>query len=85
MRGGGLHPRGSWARGIGLALGIVDYRVVAGVVEARLRKLDTSSDTRTKRLVFESKIRIMRVLFAVMTVGVFPVIGYLLGVTVSGG
>ncbi len=64
--------------------GYVDYRVVAGVVEASLRKLDTSA-TADQKAGFESKIRIMRVLFAIMTVGVFPVIGYLLGVTISGG
>ncbi len=75
---------GVMGAGIGLALGIVDYKVVAGVVEARLRKLDTSA-TPDQKAGFESKIRIMRILFAIMTVGVFPVIGYLLGVTVSGG
>ena len=75
---------GLMGAGIGLALGIVDYKVVAGVVEARLRKLDTSA-TPDQKAGFESKIRIMRILFAIMTVGVFPVIGYLLGVTISAG
>jgi phage shock protein PspC (stress-responsive transcriptional regulator) len=68
---------------VGLAIGYVDYRVVAGVVEGKLRRLDTSSSVE-EREVFERKIRIMRVLFFLMTVGAFPVIGYLLGQTVAG-
>jgi hypothetical protein len=68
---------------VGLAIGYVDYRVVAGVVEGKLRRLDTSSGPQ-EREVFERKIRIMRVLFFLMTVGAFPVIGYLLGQTVAG-
>ena len=68
---------------IGLLLGWVDYRVVAGVVEAKLRRLDTSSGEAAKQ-VFERKIRIMRVLFMVMTVGAFPIIGFLLGQAVAG-
>ncbi|MCP8938289.1 hypothetical protein NK718_07155 [Alsobacter sp. SYSU M60028] len=68
---------------IGLALGYVDYRVVSGVVEGKLRKLDRSAGP-AERERFEGKIRIMRALFLLMTVGVFPVIGYLMGVTVAG-
>jgi hypothetical protein len=68
---------------VGLAIGYVDYRVVAGVVEGKLRRLDTSSSPQ-ERDDFERKIRIMRALFFVLTVGAFPVIGYLLGQTVAG-
>ncbi len=68
---------------VGLALGYVDFRVVAGVVEGKLRKLDRSAGP-DEKAVFERKIRAMRVVFLVMTVGVFPVVGYLLGVTVAG-
>src|SRR5436305_436097 len=66
---------------VGLLLGWVDYRVVSGVVEAKLRRLDTSAGDAEKQ-VFERKIRIMRVLFMVMTVGAFPIIGFLLGQSV---
>jgi hypothetical protein len=69
---------------VGLALGYVDYRVVAGVVEGRLRKLDRSQGP-DETAVFERKIRGMRVVFLIMTVGVFPVVGYLLGKTITGG
>ncbi len=68
---------------IGVTLGYVDFKVVSGVVEAKLRRLDTSSSAADKAT-FERKIRIMRVLFFVMTVCVFPVIGYLLGQAVAG-
>jgi hypothetical protein len=68
---------------VGLLLGWVDYRVVSGVVEAKLRRLDTSAGDAEKQ-VFERKIRIMRVLFMVMTVGAFPIIGFLLGQSVAG-
>jgi hypothetical protein len=68
---------------IGVTLGYVDFRVVSGVVEGKLRRLDASSSVSDKAM-FERKIRIMRILFFVLTVGVFPVIGYLLGQTVAG-
>ena len=68
---------------VGLVLGYVDFRVVAGVVEAKLRKLDTSS-TPAEKDGFEKKIRMMRILFGVLTIGAFPVVGYLLGQAVGG-
>jgi hypothetical protein len=69
---------------VGLGVGYIDYRILTGVVVGRLRKLDTSS-TPAERETFERKIRVMRILFAVMTVGAFPVIGYVLGTTIAGG
>jgi hypothetical protein len=68
---------------VGLAIGYVDYRVVSGVVEGKLRRLDTSAGE-AQKVLFERKIRIMRVLFFVMTVVAFPVVGYLLGQAVAG-
>jgi hypothetical protein len=69
---------------IGLLVGYVDYRVVGGVVEARLRKLDHSA-TAAERETFERKIVLFRWIFLAMTVGAFPVVGYLVGMTVAGG
>lgn len=69
--------------GVGLALGYVDYRVVSGVVEGRLRKLDDSSGPEQKA-VFERKLRILRIVLFIGTVLFFPVIGYLLGLTIAG-
>jgi hypothetical protein len=67
---------------IGLGLGWLDYRILSGVVEGKLRKLDRSEGE--EREGFERKIRLMRVIFFVMTVGAFPVAGYLLGQTIAG-
>ena len=68
---------------VGLVLGYVDFRVVAGVIEGKLRRLDTSS-TPAEKDSFERKIRLMRVIFATLTIGAFPVVGYLLGQAVGG-
>jgi hypothetical protein len=67
---------------IGLGLGWLDYRILSGVVEGKLRKLDRSSPE--EQPAFERKIRLMRAIFFVMTVGAFPVVGYLLGQTIAG-
>lgn len=68
---------------VGLAVGYVDYRVVGGVVEARLRKLDTSANE-AERAAYERKIQWFRWIFLAMTVGAFPIVGYVLGVTIAG-
>ena len=67
---------------IGLGLGWLDYRILSGVVEGKLRKLDTSSQE--EQPAFERKIRLMKAIFFVMTVGAFPVVGYLLGQSIAG-
>lgn len=66
---------------IGLGLGWLDYRILSGVVEGKLRKLDTSSQE--EQPAFERKIRLMKAIFFVMTVGAFPVVGYLLGQSIA--
>jgi hypothetical protein len=68
---------------IGAVLGYVDWRVVGGVVEGRLRKLDRSSGP-AEAAVFERKLRILRAVLFVGTVLTFRVIGYLLGATIAG-
>ena len=67
---------------IGLGLGWLDYRILSGVVEGKLRKLDRSSQE--DQPAFERKIRLMKAIFFVMTVGAFPVVGYLLGQSIAG-
>jgi hypothetical protein len=68
---------------LGVILGYVDWRVVGGVVEGRLRKLDRSSGP-AETATFERKLRMLRAVLFVGTVITFLVIGYLLGVTISG-
>ncbi len=79
-----LSPAGLIGAAIGLLVGYVDYRVVGGVVEARLRKLDHSANA-SEREAFERKIGLFRWIFLAMTVGAFPLVGYLVGVSVAGG
>ena len=67
---------------IGLGLGWLDYRILSGVVEGKLRKLDRSSEE--EKPGFERKIRLMKAIFFVMTVMAFPVVGYFLGNTIAG-
>ena len=67
---------------IGLGLGWLDYRILSGVVEGKLRKLDRSSDE--EKPSFERKIRLMKAIFFVMTVMAFPVVGFFLGNTIAG-
>jgi hypothetical protein len=69
---------------IGLAIGYVDYRVAGGVIESKLRKLDRSSGEQEK-IAFERKIGWFRALFFVMTAVAFPIVGYVVGVTIAGG
>jgi hypothetical protein len=80
----GLSLAGLIGAALGLAIGYVDYRVVGGVVEARLRKLDRSA-TPVERETFERKIGLFRWIFFAMTVGAFPIVGYLVGATIAGG
>ena len=80
----GVSIAGLIGAAVGLGLGWIDYRVVSGVVVGRLRKLDRSQTPQEKDE-FERRIRILRGVLFVLTIGAFPVIGYLLGVTVAGG
>ncbi len=68
---------------IGFVVGWVDYRIVAGVVEGRLRRLDTS-ETPAEKADFEWRIGMMRRLLFVMTVVAFPVAGYFAGRALGG-
>lgn len=62
----------------GLILGWVDYKVVGGIVERALRRTDKST-TAEEKSDYERRIRLFRIVFLVGTVGVFPILGYLLG------
>jgi Na+(H+)/acetate symporter ActP len=68
---------------LGLVIGWVDYRIVVAMLVPRLRKLDKST-TPAELADFEKRIVILRWALLVMTVGAFPVVGYLLGVTLIG-
>jgi hypothetical protein len=78
-----LSPAGLIGAAIGLAIGWVDYRIVAGVVEGRLRRLD-KSETAADKADFERRIALMRKLLFAATVLAFPVVGYFAGRALGG-
>lgn len=63
---------------IGVAVGTVNYAVIVGIVERRLRKLDRSQ-SRQERAEFERKLSLMRRIVLGMDIVVFSVVGYAVG------
>ena len=78
-----LSPAGVVGALIGLAVGYVDFRVVSAIVERKLRETDRSA-TRAEHEAYERKIRLLRQILFVSTVGLFPVLGYWFGRTLGG-
>ena len=63
---------------VGLALGLLEYRLISGVVVSALRRTN-SSVTEAEHADYERRIRILRAVLLVMTVGAMPVVGYFVG------
>lgn len=78
-----LSPAGLVGALVGLIVGWVNYRIVVGVVEASLRRLDRSA-TPAEKADFERRIVVMRWLLFAATVLAIPVFGYLVGRTLAG-
>jgi hypothetical protein len=76
-------PAGLIGAVLGLIIGWVDYKIVAGVVERKLRSLDKSS-TAAEKADFERRIVWLHRLLGVATIGFFPIVGYLMGRTIGG-
>jgi hypothetical protein len=68
---------------IGTAIGVVNYAVVVGFVEGRLRALD-KSQTAEEREEFERKISAMRKIVLAIDIFAFGGIGYWFGKTIAG-
>jgi hypothetical protein len=68
---------------IGLVLGIVEYRIVSGLLIGALRRTDRSQ-TQAERDDYERRIGFVRAALVVLMIGVTPVLGYLIGQTVFG-
>jgi hypothetical protein len=62
----------------GAALGYFNYRVIVGIVEARLRALDKSANV-AEREAFEGKIVLLRRIFFTFEIGILAVVGYIVG------
>jgi hypothetical protein len=63
---------------IGFALGLLEYRVMSGVVVAALRRTDRSQ-TDEERADYARRIRILQAALLLMTVGAMPVVGFFVG------
>jgi hypothetical protein len=63
---------------IGFLVGLVEYRLISGIVVAALRRTNRS-ETQAEHEDYEKRIRILRIVLAVMTVGAMPILGYWIG------
>jgi len=68
---------------IGVVLAVINYGVIVGFVESRLRALD-KSDTPEARAEFEHKIMLMRRIILGLDLVVFAALGYWFGQTMGG-
>jgi predicted metal-binding membrane protein len=68
---------------IGLVAGLVEYWLVSGVVVAALRRTNRSR-TAAEHEDYERRIRILRAVLLLMTVGVMPILGFVIGRTLFG-
>jgi hypothetical protein len=63
---------------IGAALGYLNFRVIIGILEPRLRALD-KSNTAEERNAFERKIVLLRRIFVTLEVVILGIVGYFVG------
>jgi hypothetical protein len=68
---------------IGCVLGVINYAVVVGFVEGRLRALDKSEGS-AERAEFERRISLMRRIILGIDILVFAAVGYWFGKTIGG-
>jgi hypothetical protein len=68
---------------VGTVLGVINYAVIVGFVESRLRALD-KSETAAEREEFERKISLMRRIILGLDIFVFAGVGYVFGKTIGG-
>jgi hypothetical protein len=76
-------PAGIVGALVGLIAGWLDYRIVGGWVERKLRETDRSK-TAAEKADYERRIGLFRRFFLIATVGAFPIVGYLLGRMIAG-
>jgi hypothetical protein len=68
---------------IGVVVGWINYAIVVGIAERKLRQLDRSKSAAEREL-FEGKIALMRRIILALDVVVFSVLGYMLGRAIGG-
>jgi hypothetical protein len=68
---------------VGFALGLLEYRIISGVVVSALRRTDRS-ETEAEHEDYERRIRLLKAVLAVMMIGGMPIAGYFIGRALSG-
>jgi len=68
---------------VGTVVGVINYAVIVGFVESRLRALD-KSNTAADREEFERKVSLMRRIILGIDIFVFAGVGYVFGKTIGG-
>lgn len=68
---------------IGFVLGLLEYRLISAVVIGALRRTDRS-ETEAEKDDYERRIRILRAALVVMTIGLMPILGFVIGRTLFG-
>jgi hypothetical protein len=68
---------------IGAALGFLNYRVIIGILEPRLRATDKSA-TAEERNAFERKVVLLKRIFFTFEVVLLGAVGYYIGVLLGG-
>ena len=68
---------------IGLGLGLLQYRVMSAAVIGALRRTDRSV-TEADKQDYERRIRILRWALGAITIGLMPILGFVIGRTLSG-
>ncbi len=63
---------------IGFVVGLIEYRLVTGVVVGALRRTD-SSQTQAEKDDYERRIRLLKAAVLVVSVGGLPIVGYFVG------
>lgn len=63
---------------IGFGLGLLEYRLISAVVIGALRRTDRS-ETEAEKDDYERRIRILRAVLVVMTIGFMPILGFVIG------
>jgi hypothetical protein len=68
---------------IGIVLGVINYGVIVGFVQTRLRSLDKSQSAE-ERAEFERKLSVMRRTILALDIVLFGAVGYWFGKTLGG-
>ena len=68
---------------IGLVLGLVEYKLISGVVVSALQRTNSSA-TEVEHADYERRIQIVKAVLLAMTIGGMPVVGYFVGQALFG-